>query len=118
MAKDTSKYSVLRWGIVGAGKISTDFVSAVKSDSSDKHEVCFFARQFFLFSTLSNRLSPLHPAHWRVQAILHLFETFLNHMGLIWSLQMIQMFKLSTLVISIQITIIRQSCFWNMANMY
>lgn len=35
---NSSQYSVLRWGIAGAGKISTDFVSAVNADSSDKHQ--------------------------------------------------------------------------------
>ena len=34
-----SEYSVLRWGIAGAGKISTDFLIAVNADSSDKHKV-------------------------------------------------------------------------------
>jgi len=38
MANQTSQYSVLRWGVAGAGRISTDFVSAVIADSSDKHQ--------------------------------------------------------------------------------
>lgn len=32
-------FSVFYWGVAGAGKISTDFVSAVQTDSPDKHKV-------------------------------------------------------------------------------
>lgn len=37
--KNSEDYSVLRWGVAGAGKISTDFVCAVNADSPDKHKV-------------------------------------------------------------------------------
>ncbi|KAH9390746.1 hypothetical protein TYRP_006329 [Tyrophagus putrescentiae] len=36
--KNSEDYSVLRWGVAGAGKISTDFVCAVNADSPDKHK--------------------------------------------------------------------------------